>query len=236
MEKLTMKHLILIFLISASHQIIAQTDSLVQKDTLITYFENGQLCAIVPKLNGKAHGKVKMWYASGQIRSKGVWENGKRIKNTDYSESGTRTTFEHYGKWKRKLILWHSNGQLQTKMKSKYRKSNSIGYDSTGIILHRKIEKKGAIPICSWPDGLAYYNRNDYENGECSCDWGKVIWKDSIWIDKKGRDLSSNYSYHYFTFYPNGESKVESRWNKELKKYNVREYDEKGNIINEYIR
>jgi antitoxin component YwqK of YwqJK toxin-antitoxin module len=73
------------FLISSA--IIAQID------TMIVYYKNGHLKSVTPKLNGKQHGKSKMWYESGKIWSEGTWNNGNLIQSTMYYENGKKSYF-----------------------------------------------------------------------------------------------------------------------------------------------
>jgi antitoxin component YwqK of YwqJK toxin-antitoxin module len=204
-----------------------------QIDTMIVYYNNGQLKAITPKLNGKPHGKSKMWYESGQIWSEGTWVNGKQIQTTMYHENGQKSYYVSYKKFKMKLKMWHPNGQLWTTSVSKYSRSIDQEFDSTGILLHKLIEKMGSSLSCVMPIESEISDSLMYKDGSCVCPWGNAYWRNGTWVDEKGRDLSKNYSYIRIDYFTNGKKKKESIFDKEQKKYFVREWDEKGILVSE---
>jgi antitoxin component YwqK of YwqJK toxin-antitoxin module len=220
-----MKQIVFLLLLLISFQ----SDS--QADTMIVYYENGQLRAISPRLNGKANGESKMWYESGQLKSKGFWKDGKQIKTIMYNENGKKSYFTRYHKWKMKLKMWHSNGQLWTTSTSKYSRSIDKEFDSTGVLLRETIEKKGSALSCVIPIDSEPSDSATYKDGSCMCGWGNVYWRNGVFIDEKGRDLSSNYSSISTEFYSKGSKKKVTTWNNELKKHIVLEWDENGVLI-----
>ena len=204
-----------------------------QSDTMIAYYDNGQLKKIIPKLDGKAHGKSKMWYESGQLWSEGVWENGKQIKTIMYHENGNKSYYVLYKKWKLKIKMWHPNGQLWTHSNVKYSRSIEKEFDSTGLLMHKIIERKGSSMSCIESIDSAPSDSVSYADGSCMCSWGNAYFRNGIWVDEKGRDLSTNYTYVKTEYYSSGKKKKETIWSTELKKYLVREWDEKGNLLSE---
>ena len=204
-----------------------------QVDTMIVYYKNGQLKAITPKLNGLPHGKSKMWYETGQIWSKGTWENGKQIKTIMYHENGKKSYFVCYRKFKMKLKMWHPNGRIWTTSVSKYSRSIEKEFDSIGILQHKTIEKKGSALSCVLPVDSETSDSIIYKDGSCACPWGNAYWRNGVWVDEKGRDLSKNYSYLRIDYFTNGKKKNERVYDKEEQKYFVREWDVKGILISE---
>lgn len=220
-----MKSTFFLFLLVLSFKVSAQVD------TMIVYYKSGQLKAITLKLNGKPHGKSKMWYESGQIWSEGTWENGKQIRTTMYHESGNKSYYVCYRKLKMRIKMWHPNGRLWTTSVSKYSRSREKEFDSTGILQHKIIEKKGSSLSCMIPVEAETSDSLMYQDGSCSCPWGNAYWRNGTWVDEKGRDLSKNYSYRRTEYLANGKKKKEMILEKEKQKYFVREWDENGNII-----
>ena len=200
------------------------------------YYESGRLKSY-RKWKGSDNMKSKSYYESGKLQSTGTWKGKKNNKSTMYHENGKKSYFSKTKKWKTTGKMWHKNGKLWTTFNSKYRRSVSKEYDSTGILLNKTIEKKGSGISCLVKSGTIDSTLNKdstyYNNNYCGCNWGRAIWKDGVFIDERGRDLTSNYSSIRIDYYLNGKQKKETIWNKELQKNIIRKWDEKGNLIKE---
>jgi len=72
-----------------------------------------------------------------------------------------------------------------------------------------------------------------YKDGSCMCSWGKVYWRNGVWVDEKGRDISSRYTYVNTEYYPDGKVRKQTTLNKELQKLFTKEWDETGKLISE---
>lgn len=205
--------------------------SIGQRDTMIVYYKNGQLKTISPKLNGKPHGKSKTWYENGQLWFVSWFENGKQTKTIMFHENGRESYYVRYHKWRTKIKTWHPDGTRWTSSRSKYFRSIEREYDSIGVLVHKTIEKKGSSVSCTVPIDSDPSDSLMYKDGSCMCIWGKAFWRNGVFVDEKGRDLSTNYSYVRLDYYSNGSRQRETVWSNRLKQYVIREWDEKGKLI-----
>jgi len=222
-----MKQIVFLLLLLISFQSHSQVD------TMIVYYQNGQLKAVSPRLDGKAHGESKMWYESGQLWSEGVWENGKQIKTIMYHENGQKSYFVRYKKWSLKIKMWYPNGQLWTNSRAKYSRSVEKEFDSTGVLVRKIVEKKGSSMSCIESVGSNPSDSVSHADGSCMCSWGNAYYRNGIWIDEKGRDLGTNYTFISTEYYLSGKKKKETIWNAEMKRHLVREWDENGILLSE---
>lgn len=202
-----------------------------QVDTLINFYDNGNVKKVLPRLDGMAHGKSIMWYKNGQVWSKGVWKKGKQIKTIMYHENGKRSYFVHYKKWKLMNKTWYPNGQLWTKSKSKYFRSTKKEFDSTGVLVQKVVQKKGSNISCIMSIDSELTESTNYQDGSCTCSWGEVNLRNGLWIDGKGRDVVSNYSYVITEYDLSGYKKKETIRDSKTKKHIVREWDKNGTLI-----
>ena len=86
-----------------------------QKYEGMDFYDNGSPKSFqsFKELNGKLEPvKLVFWDENGQKREEEIYENGKRIKETEWYESGQKTSeFTRNGE-KVKILFWYSNGQL----------------------------------------------------------------------------------------------------------------------------
>lgn len=129
--------------------------------------------------------------------------------------------------------MWHPNGQVWSTARAKYARTIDKEFDSSGFLVRQTIQTKGSSLTCIETLDSAASDSAIYEDGSCVCSWGKVYWRDGIWIDEKGRDLNSNYTYISTEYYTDGSVWKETIWNMELKKFLVKEWNEKGVLISE---
>ena len=220
-----MKSILYFFLFVIATQVSAQSDTI--------YYESGQVMAVRRMKDGKQHGKLKIWNESGQISGVEIWKKGKEVRSTRYFENGKKRTFERYRRFKVKMKGWYSNGKIWYTSVSKYSRSIEKDFDSTGILVHKRIEKKGSSLSCAIPEKSEISDSLMYKDGRCSAPWGAVYWRNGAWIDEKGRDLSRNYSCIQTDYFANGQKKKERVWDKEQLKYFVREWNEQGVLVSE---
>jgi len=199
-----------------------------QKDTMIVYYENGQMEGFSPRLDGKANGTSKMWYESGELWSVSKSKHGEQRKTTRYYEDGKKRDVTRKHKWKMRLKMWHSNGQLWTTSKSKYARSFDREFDSTGALVREVIYKKGSSLTCSIEMNAEVSDSVLHRDGRCFCPWGNVYWRNGGYIDERGREMSSHFSSVSTEFYADGTKKKEMIWDKESKSFLTREWDENG--------
>jgi antitoxin component YwqK of YwqJK toxin-antitoxin module len=202
-----------------------------QLDTMIVHYENGQLKKLVPKLDGKPNGKFTMWFDNGQISSKGTYKKGKLIKSVSYNQEGGKTNFKRNKPGKSILKQWYANGQLLSTSNAKFRRSFEKQFDSTGMLLSKTLEKKGSAITCLEFTPEETSEVISIKDRSCVCSYGNVIWRQGIFLDEKGRDISTNYSYKKIDYYLTGNRKMETIWNNEINKHIVVEWDENGILI-----
>ncbi|MGV3611457.1 MAG: toxin-antitoxin system YwqK family antitoxin [Fluviicola sp.] len=218
--------IVLVILLTAMH-VSAQSDSI--------FYPNGQLMATCQMKDGKKHGKLKMWYESGQISAVEIWKNGKEVRSTRYFETGTKSSFTTHKKLKVKMKMWHPNGKIWDTSISKYSRSIEKEYDSTGVMTRKTIQKKGASLACNVSEGSEVPDSLNYKDASCSVPWGNAYWRNGSWVDEKGRDLAENYAFIQTWYFADGKKKKEKVWDRNQLKYFIREWNENGFLVSERL-
>ena len=86
-----------------------------QKYQGMDFYDNGSPKSFqsFKELNGKLEPvKLVFWDENGQKREEEIYENGKRIKETEWYESGQKASESTRNGEKVKILFWYSNGQL----------------------------------------------------------------------------------------------------------------------------
>lgn len=183
---------------------------------------------------GREQGIWKYYYSTGQLKSTGNYQNGKKegewvyyFSNGDKQQKGKYLNGLPTGLWK----WWYSNKQLHRE--ETYRKGKvdgeSIEYDSLGSVI-----TKGEF-IDGIAEGIWFYNVNDHtEEGEFRDGVYHGVW---VWkygdgtIAFKGEYINGLPIGKHKYYYPSGRIKWEGSYDNGEKEGEWKKFKESGEIL-----